>query len=370
MNKNPMKSTIKNKLLVLSGVFFIALFLPQCKKKKDNTVTPPETPAPVINPLSDINNTLAFGVLNKVKGIWNGPVTSTTPLGGYTEWIVDFRPISENQISAKNELDTLNDIHMSIFIAKYNNEYRVFFRNGGSFGGQNRVSYFLADSVSESSTKSYYRFSEVIKGKSRAYTEVIFRSDSLYLKSYTNKYNTVTVPTLHMTWAAKLQDTTSCQPAKSTFNFPKKTLTKDFSTTFNGHTEAIYYSTTGGDPYTESQQPYLGQVNINYTYAGTYTPSASKKTFLIITTQPLISGFSINTANMKFRSRYVTLAATKQNFVFNYMHPGTYYLYVLYDTDGNNTFSSGDWVSTTNTTFSLANKGTTSSSTQINFTIP
>jgi hypothetical protein len=38
---------------------------------------------------------------------------------------------------------------MSFFIAKYNNEYRVCFRNGGSFGGQTRVSYFLADSVSE-----------------------------------------------------------------------------------------------------------------------------------------------------------------------------------------------------------------------------
>lgn len=365
-----MQKTNFKKLLVLSVLFFVAFFLPQCKKTKDTADTNNDTNPPATNPLSDINNTLAFGVLNKIKGIWNGPVTSTTPLGAYTEWIVDFRPISENQISAKNELDTLNDIHMSFFIAKFNNEYRVFFRNGGSFGGQNRVSFFLADSVSESPTKSFYRFSEVIKGKSRAYTEVIFRSDSLYLKSFTNKYNTLIAPTLHMTWAAKLQDSTSYQAAKSAFNFPKKTVTKDFSSTFNGQSEAIYYSTTGGDPYAESQQPYLGHVNINYTYAVSYTPTSSKKTFLIITTQPLISGFTVNTANLKYRSRYVTLAATKQNFVFNYMHPGTYYLYVLYDADGNNTFSSGDWVSTTNTTFNLTNKGTTNSSTQINFTIP
>jgi len=35
-----------------------------------------------------------------------------------------------------------------------------------------------------------------------------------------------------MTWTAKLQDTTSCQAAVAHFDFPKKTLTKDFSTTF------------------------------------------------------------------------------------------------------------------------------------------
>ncbi len=63
--------------------------------------------------------TYGFGIFNKVKGIWNGPVTSTTMLGSYPEWIVDFRPISANQISAKNELDSLNDIHLSLFIVKY-----------------------------------------------------------------------------------------------------------------------------------------------------------------------------------------------------------------------------------------------------------
>ncbi len=354
-----MKKTITFGVLTTAGIF-ILLFALQCKKAY----------APTEPPLTKIENTLGFGILDKIKGIWNGPVTSNTALGGYPEWIVDFRPISANQISAKNELDTLNSIHMSYFIAKYNNEYRVCFRNGGSFGGQTRVSYFLADSVSETSAQSYYRFAEIIKGKSRAYTEVIFKNDSLIMKSYSNKYNTLTTATLHMTWNAKLQDATSCQLAVTNFAFPKKTLTKDFSTTFTGQTEAVYYSIGGGDPYTETNQPYLGQATINYTYLGTYTPNANKKVFLIITTQPLISGITINTANLKYRSRYVILAANNNSFVFNYMHPGTYYLYALYDADGNKTFNSGDWVSTTNTTFTLSNHGTTSSTTQINFTVP
>ncbi len=350
----------------LSLLLIVLVLISSCKEK-----TPDDDNNNNGNPdYATLDSTFGFGVLNKVKGIWNGPVTSSTPLGGYPEWIVDFRPISENQVSAKNELDTMNDIHMSFFIAKYNNEYRVAFRNGGSFGGQTRVSYFLADSVSETSTQSFYRFAEVLKGKLRAYTDVLFRNDSMIMKSYTNKYNTLDSATLHMTWSAKLQDSNSRQPAVSNFNFPKKTQTKDFSTIFNGQTEAVYYSITGGDPYPETDQPYLGQATINYTFSSSFTPNPSNKVFLIITTQPLISGISLNTGNLKYRSRYVILAANDNSYTFNYMHPGSYYLYALYDADGNNNFSSGDWVSTSNVAFNLSGQGTTSASTQINFIIP
>lgn len=348
------------------AVYFslLLLVLASCTKDKVPLVEEP------VSTYSQIENTLGYGLLNKIKGIWNGPVTSTTPLGGYPEWIVDFRPISENQISAKNELDTLNDIHMSFFIAKYNDEYRVAFRNGGSFGGQTRVSYLLADSVSETSTQSYYRFSEIVIGKNRVYSEVIFKEDSLIILAYTNQYNTQQTVTPHMAWRAKLQDVTSCQAAVDEFAFPKKTLTKDFSSTFIGVIESIYYSVTGGDPYPETDQPYLGKAVINYSYGGAYSPNPSNKVFLIITTQPLISGFSLNLANLKYRSRYVILDANDLSYTFNYMHPGTYYLYAMYDNDSNGTINSGDWVSATNTTFTLNSLATITSSTQINFTIP
>ncbi|MBC7412455.1 MAG: hypothetical protein H7331_08390 [Bacteroidia bacterium] len=51
------------------------------------------------------------------------------------------------------------------------------------------------------------------------------------------------------------------------------------------------------------------------------------------------------------------------------MHLGTYYYYAVYDADGNNTFNSGDWISTANTTFALTARGTTSITAQINLTI-
>ncbi len=348
-------------------VFIVAALFAACHTKKEDA-PPASTTGGTTNP-PPITSVLGYNVLNKVKGIWNGPVTSTTPLGGYPEWIVDFRPISENQVSAKNELDTLNDIHMSFFIALYNNQYKVAFRNGGAFGGNHRVSYFLADSVSEGTPKSYYRFSEIIKGKSRAFTEVIFSADSLYIKSYTNKYNTLPSSTPHMTWAAKLQDSTSCQAAVTNFGFPKMTMTKDFSNSFTSVTEAVYYNSSG-DPYPENAQPYLGQTTANFTFLGTYSPSSAKKVLLIITTQPLFSGPVFNAASLKYRSRYVFVSAANPGYTFNYMHPGTYYYYALYDNDNNKNFNSGDWVSTANTTFTLGATGTSTVTTQINFTIP
>ncbi|MES2513104.1 MAG: hypothetical protein V4580_03135 [Bacteroidota bacterium] len=352
-------------------VILIAL-LPSCKSCKDKK-TAEEAPVEIPDGGPSVENTMGFGVLNKVKGIWNGPVTSSTPLGGYPEWIVDFRPISENQVSSKNELDTANDIFMSFFIAKYNNHYKMAFRNGGTFVGKERVSYFLIDSVSETASQSFYRFSEILIGRGRAYTEVIRKGDSLILKSYTNHYGTQPSASPHMAWRAKLQDTTAASPSVSAFNFPKKSLTKDLSSSFLGQTETIYYSASGpppGDPYPITSQPYLGKTTVNYSFDAAHVPNPSKKVLLIIMTQPLFSGSVPLLANLKYRSRYVGLAANDLSFVFNYMHPGSYYIYAVYDADGNGTANSGDWLSTANTSFTLNALGTASISTQINFTIP
>lgn len=359
---------------LLSIVIIILLFF-SCKNKNKDEVPEDQSTTTGANPPvnSDTNSVLGNNVLRKVKGIWNGPVSSTTPLGGYPEWIVDFRPISENQISAKNELDTANDIFMSFFVIKYNNQRKVAFRNGGSFVNMKRVSYFMADSVSETVNQSFYRFSEIVMGKSKAFTEVIRKGDSLIIKSYTNKYNTLTSASPHMTWRAKLQDTTSAVVSSDNFNFPKSSMTKDFSSTFTGQAEAVYYSTSGvpqGDPYPENLQPYLGQVTASYTFAAGFTPVSTKKVLQVITTQPLFNGFNFNITNLKYRSRYVILAANDLSYIYNYMHPGVYYFYALYDNDGNNTFNSGDWISTSNASFTLGAQSTASVNTIINLIIP
>jgi hypothetical protein len=348
------------------AVLLLVFLIIGCTHKSDN----PSQSAVVPPPITAATNVMGYNLLSKICGIWNGAVTSSTPLGDYPVWIVDFRPISASQVSAKNELDTANSIFMSFFIIYDSSQYKLAFRNGGSFAGMTRVSYMICDSVTESSSYSYYRFVDFIKGDKRTVTEVMFYSDSLHIRSYTNQGNTLPAATqLHMDWHAVIQDTTSCQAAKIAFSFPQKVMVKNFTTAFAGMTESIYYSSTG-DPYPQSAQPYLGQSTLSYTVSSSLSIPSGAKVYLIVTTQPLLSGYTPDFANLIYRSRYVILSTPDNSYLFNYMHPGSYYLYAFYDADGDGTLSAGDYVSAANVPFTLSALGTVSATTQINYMIP
>lgn len=198
-----------------------------------------------------------------------------------------------------------------------------------------------------------------------------FKNDSLIVKVYTNRYNTQPAPSIHMHWRARLQDQSAAAPAVANFGYPQKQLVKDFSTTFAVNNEAIYYNNPTGDPYNEAAQPYLGQTTVQLSYGNGLTPPAGKNLFVLLTTQPLFSGFSFNPAQLRYRSRYVILPANKAQFTFNYMHPGSYYLYTVCDNDGNGTASSGDYMaSNLNHTLALPPLGQTTVNSTIDFTIP
>lgn len=338
--------------------------------EKDDGSCTYSTTAP-LPPINSSSNVEGFGILEKLSGIWNGPVYSSTPLGNFSEWIVDFRPISPSQISAKNELDSLNDIFMSFFICKYDNEYKVAFRNGGGFAGAVRNSYMIIDSLNESSSQSFYRFVDPISGGNRVSADITFKQDSLIIHVYTNQFNTLSEPVTHMIWKARLRDATSAQNSISLFNYPQKELTKDFSTTFDGLSDAVFYS-VASDPYPEQDQPYLGNSNIGITITNPTTIDPSKKVLIIITTQPLFSGLTFIPANLDFRSRYVFVEANSSTgYNFNYMHPGDYYINAVYDSNGDFNFSSGDYMNSSfDVPFTLTENGVVNANVEINFQIP
>ncbi|HEY0261586.1 MAG TPA: hypothetical protein VGB95_01065, partial [Chitinophagales bacterium] len=207
---------MKSFKLTVTSLLFIAT-LTQCKPDKSgngNTATPPT--------ITESTPIKGYNLLSKICGIWNGPVTSSTPLGGYPQAPFDFRPISAAQVSMKNELDTANSLFMSFFIVYTGSEYQVAFRNGGLFAGMTRTAYMTLDSVSESSSFSYYRFVDFKKGAARTITEVSFWDDSLHIRAYTNKYNTQATATVHMDYLAGLQYANAYQNAQAAFGFPKK----------------------------------------------------------------------------------------------------------------------------------------------------
>jgi len=350
-------------LLALTVAFY------SCGKDK----TPePELVVPTPGTTIDNNtNVEGYGILEQLPGIWNGPVTSPTPLGSFPEWIVDFRPISPSQVSAKNELDSLNDIFMSFFIVKFNNEYKMAFRNGGGFAGSQRNSYMIIDSVSETSSSSFYRFVDFVAGKDRVYTDVTFKDDSLIVHAFTNVFNTLSTTETHMLWQATIKDTTSTQPAITLFDFPQKEMTIDFSTTFDGLSQSVFYSASA-DPYPEQDQPYLGNTTVTVNISNPSPVPAGNKTLLIITTQPLFNGFVFNSASLDTRSRYVFVdGQTSTSFNFNYMHPGDYYLNAVYDATGDLNLGSGDYINQPfDIPFTLSNQGSESTSVTVSFQIP
>src|SRR5688572_3216957 len=95
-------------------ILLCSMLLLSCRH--DPEILIPNPPGDTTTYIPDTTTIQGYSILDKLPGIWHGPVTSATALGSYQEWIVDFRPISASQISAKNELDSLNDIFMSFFI--------------------------------------------------------------------------------------------------------------------------------------------------------------------------------------------------------------------------------------------------------------
>ena len=345
-------------------LFFMGMLLGGCKKKDTTTQQQVNNTLP---PITAGTQVMGYNLLSKICGIWDGGVVSETALGSYPEWIVDFRPYSAGQVGAKNELDTANNIFMSFFITYHDSAYKLAFRNGGAFSNLQRVSYMEIDSVSETGSQSFYRFADFVKGTKRTLVDVIFKQDSLIILAFTNIYNTEPLPTPHMQWRARLQDTSSCKAAISHFGFPQKVLVRDFSTTFVPDSESIFYQNVG-DPYPASAQPYVGQATLSYT--SNFALNPNNHVFLLVTTQPLISGVSFNTANMIYRSRYVILNAYQSSYTYTLMHPGNYYLYAYYDTNGNGVLDSGDYVSAANTQFTLAPSGVAQAGVVLDFQVP
>jgi hypothetical protein len=351
-----------------SKVFFfiLVLLLSACRDKKTNN--PDNTTPTEITPSTNVKG---YGLFNYINGIWTGSVVSSTSLGNFPDYTADYRPISAAQVSAKNELDKNNDLFMSFFIVWHCDQYKLAFRNGGFFSGMKRISYLVIDSVSENSGSSFYRFTDFKAGKTRSYADLLFKNDSLYMKVYTNKSNSLPQAVIHFAWDAGKQDATAAQPAISHFSFPKKEMVKDFCKSFDGRPESIYYDSSQ-DVYTEAQQPYVGKTTVNVSLNG--LPTAGKKVFLIVTTQPLFNGFSPQLQNLKYKSRYVIMDAASPSFDFNYMHPGSYYVYGLYDADGNNTFSSGDYIALSGTSpnnaFTVAEREQKTMNLNLNFQIP
>jgi len=337
-------------LLLCLGILLIAC---SCKQKQTENNT---------------QNVTGFGFFNRISGLWNGPVSSSTTAGSFDTWYIDFRPISASQVSQFSLLDTNTVNNISFFIVKYNNQLKIAMRTEGCHNDTCCVTYEVMDSVSE--PEGYYRFSDFVKGRKRAVTTFKFTGDKLVVTTYTNKFNTSDTLVWHSTWNATLGDKNNVLEAVSHFNYPQPVMTKDFSNAFKNMTESIFFN-FDNDPYNSLSQPYVGSVTINISVAGNLPVNNTDQIFLVFTTEPLFQGIAYKPENLKYISRYVLLGASSKSYRLKNVHPGKYYLYSMIDKNHDGTYLTGDYMSSNVTnTFTLGDSQNIRVNTSINFIIP
>ncbi|MBN2532730.1 MAG: hypothetical protein JXB88_07565 [Spirochaetales bacterium] len=309
-----------------------------------------------------------FGILERIPGLWNGPVTSSTPAGSFDRWYVDFRPVSPGQVSQYSTLDAQTVNYMSFFIVKHNNQLKVALRTEGVFQNKGCVTYEVMDTVKES--EGYYRFSDFQAGEKRAFTEFTFKPDEFLMEVYTNKFNKVFPLQLHSQWRAKLGDRSAALNAVSHFKFPQPLMVKDFSHVFDNMTESIYF-TFENDPYSSLSQPYVGTVTVTLSIDKELKVNNNHELFLLLTTGSLYEGLKYKEENLKYISKYVYLPVSTKQYTFSHVHPGTYYLYSHDDVNGDKKYLKGDYISSDiNNIVTLQAGGNVSIKTNIDFIIP
>ncbi|HUV07734.1 MAG TPA: hypothetical protein VMX75_08375 [Spirochaetia bacterium] len=315
------------------------------------------------------NNILGFGLLSRLPGLWNGPVSSTTPAGSFAVWYVDFRPVSPGQISQYSTLDSRTLNYISFFIVKHDNQLKIALRTEGIFQNKGCVTYEVLDRVRES--EGYYRFSYFQAGEKRAYTEFTFlNNDKFIMEVYTNKFNKVYPLQLHSRWEARRGDRKAASGAVSHFSFPQPVMIKNFSDVFRNLTESIYFSTEN-DPYDSSSQPFVGNVTVNISIDKDLKVESNHELFLLLTTESLFEGLRYTRENLKYISKYVYLPVSTKSYTFNNVHPGKYYLYSYNDINRDKKHLRGDYMSSDlNNVFTLQANGNGTVDTKIDFVIP
>ena len=317
---------------------------------------------------STTTDVFGYGFLDKITGLWNGPVISTSSAGSFPAWYVDFRPVANNQVSMFSMLDSSTVNNMSFFVVKFQNQLKIAMRTQGCFNNQCCITYEVMDSVNEKT--GYYRFSDFISKEQRAYTEFQFTKNSLVMQVFTNKFNKEKKVKLHSRWQATCASKDEAEKLVKTYNYPQPLPVADFSDAFKNMNESIFF-TFENDPYPTSKQPELGSLNVNIEIDKKLFQKKTDEICLLLTTQPLFSGLKYNKEQLKYISKYVYLSIDTRNYTIRNLHPGTYYLYSYVDINNDRHHKTGDYMSSDINNIVEINAGQTYKiNTIIDFIIP
>jgi hypothetical protein len=309
-----------------------------------------------------------FGFLNRIVGLWNGKVITSTSAGSFDKWYVDFRPVSPSQVSQYSMLDSNTVNITSYFVVRYNNKLTIAQRTEGCFQDKCCVTYEVMDSVNEAS--GYYRFVDFIGGKKRASTIYHITKNSFTQEVWTNKFNQSPVMKMHSRFEPALTSREAAREAINEFKFPQPKAVKDFSGIFGSMNESIYFN-LDEDPYNSAAQPPMGTVTVNITIDPSLKISKTDELCLLLTTRPLFEGLKYMPERLNYLSKYVYLPVGTKSYTIKNLHPGKYYLYSYDDINGDKLHKKGDYMSSSlNSSFTIPANGKIVVDTRIDLVIP
>lgn len=314
----------------------------------------------VVVPVDINSNPLGFQFLEKMQGHWQGP---NQVMAWEWDWFgYDFRGISPSHLFGIYEGGSIGNLFNSYFVSEFEGTQTIMVRNGGVLNGIYRTSYFVMDSVRSDVNGDYYRFVDAIGGDGVMYKEYRFIADSMYLNVYTSRLGENSMPTRHMTYRAKKENPHLAQNSANSVGFPQNTIAFDFSNGFNsnnlyvipgqdsaksatflaeGATNDVFVlAAQSGDPYTITDYPRLGYLQVDIEQNGQIS---GDQLFVYISDSPLTDGFGYLDWNA-FNSvtLFPDIPAGESSFYFTYLHPGTMYVTVIADHNGDFSPGPGD----------------------------
>ena len=329
----------------------------------NETVDPIISGPTEVNPV-DINvQTNGFNLLERMQGQWVG---SNRVIADDFDWFAwDYRANSPSQVHGIFEGGSLGNLLTSFFVTDFKNKRTIMARNGGLLNGIYRSSYFVLDSVRTDNNGDYYRLVDAVGGSGTMYMELRFKQDSLYWNAYTSRLGTVIPPSRHMTFKGRLNDIELAETAATTLEFPQNTPAWDFSNGFMeeylyvnpGATEAVSatflaqaennndvftLAQESGDPWRIDQHPHLAYLQLNITR----DPLIDNTTLFVNLSKDSFTdefGYFVSDPEVYDSSLLFSELSENENGLFiTYLHPGTYYINITADANGDGFISEGD----------------------------
>ncbi len=304
-----------------------------------------------------------FRFLAKMQGHWVGALWL---MGQNYGWFAfDYRAIAPSHVHGIFEGGTMGNLFTSFFVTRFNGTRTIMARNGGILNGIYRTSYLVLDRVENVASEERYRFVDAYGGKRIMSIDVAFFGSSVRMESHTSRMG-IREPTLHMRFEGRRRPSELATEAAKAVGFPKNVVDRDFAKGLprpdwgpkHTVTSASYMWQEKGktlvelarlakDPYRIDQMPHVAKLHVKVKRDAA---TRGKKLLILLSERALVDKRGMfKTENGYLQADlantillFPEISGKQDEFTLTYLHPGTYYLTVVADVDGDSFPTPGD----------------------------